>query len=59
MTDSDENCRNVCFEDKVLNQYGTFDYLHSSNAKKKTNSSIYIDATNNFVCAHFTNKAFF
>ena len=32
MTDIDENCRNVCFEGKVLNQYGTFDHLLSNNA---------------------------
>ena len=34
MTDIDESCRNVCFEGKVLNQYGTFEYFLSSNAKK-------------------------
>ena len=37
----DENCRNVSFEVKVLNQYNTFDYLHSSNAKRSLRSSTY------------------
>ena len=31
--DVDENCRNVYFECKILNQHGTFDYLHSNNTK--------------------------
>ena len=35
MTNINENCRYVCFEDKVLNQYVTFGYLHSSNAKEE------------------------
>ena len=42
MTNIDENCRNVCFESKVLNHYGTFDYLHSNNANKSLDSSTYI-----------------
>ena len=39
-TDIDENCRNVCFESKVLNQYDIFDYLPFSNVKKSSGSSI-------------------
>ena len=43
VTKIDENYINVCFEGKVLNQYGTFDYLHSSNTIKSSSSSIYLD----------------
>ena len=41
VNNSDENCRNVCFEGKILNKYGNFDYLYSSNAKKNLGSNIY------------------
>ena len=41
VTNIDENCRTVCLKNKVLNQYGTFDYLHSSNAKRSLDLSTY------------------
>ena len=41
VTDIDKNCRNVCFEGKVLNRYGTFDYFHSSNAKRNLGANTY------------------
>ena len=37
----DENCENICFESKVLNQFGTFDYLYSRNIERSLDSSIY------------------
>ena len=62
VTNIDENCRNVCFEGKVLNRYGIFDYLCSSNANRSSCLSIiliYIDIANNFSRGHFTSKVIF
>ena len=42
VTNINENCRNVCFEGKVLNQYDNFDYFHSNNTKRSLDSSIYL-----------------
>ena len=42
VTNINENCKNVWFKGKVLNRYGTFNYLYSSNAKKSLGSSIYL-----------------
>ena len=41
VTNIDENCKNVCFEGKVLNQHGIFYYLRSSNEKRISCSSFY------------------
>ena len=40
MTNIDENYRNVCFNNKVLKQNNTFDYLYSSNVKRSVEISI-------------------
>ena len=42
VTNINENCKNVCFEGKALNQHDTFDYLHSSKAKRNLGSNIYL-----------------
>ena len=42
VTNINENYRNACFEGKILNQYGTFDYLPSSNIKRSSSSNTYL-----------------
>ena len=41
VTDIDENSRDVWFEGKILNRYGTFDFVRAGNSKRASGSSLY------------------
>ena len=57
--DIDENCRNVCFEGTVLNQYSTFNLATQRGIWAQIFILIYLDVANNFTHGHFTSKVIF